>query len=192
MSPQAVVTGTVGDGLMREPQCVRRGDGERRWWLTLAGQDVEHDVAADRAAAERLGTCRLHRLDTVAADGSQDADHLPVAIGVAAKPPPHPLDGDRQRPVLERCTIPQCARLPRQHRQVGPGIIDRLFAPEPAGVFGYDLATLADDDPVRVSVDLDWSPGCFGMNRVFVVIEPDQQCLRHRRRSAWKPSKAPR
>src|ERR1700761_8666392 len=79
--PQAVVTGTVGDGLLAKPQPFGRRDVERRRRLALAGQDVEHDVAADRAAGERLGAGSLDRLDSVARHRGEDADHLAVAVG---------------------------------------------------------------------------------------------------------------
>ena len=162
---------------MGQPQRVRRGDGQRRRWLALTGQDVENDIAADRTVAQRLGACRFHCLDAVTGDGGQDANHLPITIGMAAKPPPHPLDGGRQCPVLERCAVPQRAGLSRQHRHIVPGIIDRLLASEPAGVFGYDLATLADDDPVCIGMDLNRSSCRLRMDRVFVVIESNQQGL---------------
>ena len=81
---------------MGKTQCVGGRDGEWHRRLTLAGQDVEHDVAADRALAQRFGAGRLDRFKAVAGDRGQDSDHLPIAIEVAAKPPTHPFYRGRQ------------------------------------------------------------------------------------------------
>ena len=51
-----------------------------------------------------------------------------------------------------------------------------------------DLAILAVDDPVGKGMDLDWATRRLRVHRVFIIIEPHQQCLRYRRRQAWKPS----
>ena len=90
---------------MTQAQRIRRDDIERRRRLPLAGQDVEHDVATDRAADERFTACGFDRVDAVAGDRGQDADHLAIAIGMAGKPAAHPLDRWRQRPVLERRAV---------------------------------------------------------------------------------------
>jgi hypothetical protein len=84
-----------------QPQRVGRDDIERRWRLPLAGQEVEHHVATDRAAGERFGAGRFNRVDAVAGNRGQDANHLAIAIGMAGKPATHPLDRRRQRPVLD-------------------------------------------------------------------------------------------
>jgi len=57
-------------------------DIERRRWLALAGQDVEHDVAADRGAGQRLDAGGLDRVDPVGHHRGEDPYHLPVAIAV--------------------------------------------------------------------------------------------------------------
>ena len=75
---------------MTQAQRIRRDDIERRRRLPLAGQDVEHDVATDRAADERFTACGFDRVDAVAGDRGQDADHLAIAIGMAGKPAAHP------------------------------------------------------------------------------------------------------
>ena len=81
---------------MGQPQGVGGRDSERRRRLTLAGQDVEHDVTADRTLTQRFGAGRLDCGKTVAGDRGQYPDHLSVAICVAAKPATHPFDRERQ------------------------------------------------------------------------------------------------
>lgn len=61
-APQAVVAGTVGDRLMDEPERLGRSDGQRRHRRALTGQDVEHDVATDSAASDRLGAGSFNRI----------------------------------------------------------------------------------------------------------------------------------
>lgn len=77
---------------MDKPERIGRGDGQRRQWRALTGQDVEHDVAADGAASDRLGTGGLDCIKPVAGHRAQDTDHLAIAIGMAAKAPPDPLE----------------------------------------------------------------------------------------------------
>ncbi len=167
---------------MDKPQRLGRGDGQRCRWLALTGQDVEHDVAADRTARQCLDAGGLDRIKPVGRYRAQDANHLAITIGMATKAAPHPLDRRRQRPVLERRAVAQRSRLPRQHGHVMPGIVDRLVATEPADMFADDLAVLADDDPVSIGMDLDRPAAGGCMHRVFVVIEPHQQRLRYRGR----------
>src|SRR5438067_13851943 len=83
--PQAIVASAVGDRLVTEPERFGCDDIERCRWLTLAGQDIEHEVAADRPASQRLGAGGLDRIDPVGHDRSQDPDHLPVAIALVAE-----------------------------------------------------------------------------------------------------------
>ena len=165
-----------------EPQSLGRGDGGGHRRLALAGQDVDHDVAADRALVKRLGAGRLHRIKPVGRHRRQDADHLAITIGVGGKASSHPFQGGRQRPVLERRAVPQRTRLARQHRHVMPGVVDRLVTTEPARVLADDLAVLADDDAVGIGMDLDRAPRRLRVHRVFVVVEPHEQRLGDRRR----------
>src|SRR5512140_2623620 len=89
-APQAVVSGAVGDRLMDKPQRLGRGDGQRCRWLALTGQDVEHDVAADRTARQCLGAGGLDRIKSIGRYRAQDADHLAITIGVTAEASPYP------------------------------------------------------------------------------------------------------
>ena len=50
---------------MDKPQRLRRSDGQRWRRFALTGQDVEHDVATDGAASERLGAGGLHRIKPI-------------------------------------------------------------------------------------------------------------------------------
>ena len=77
---------------MLEPQSLGRSDGQRRRWLPLAGQDVDHDVVADRAASECFNAGGFHCIEPVGRYRCQDADHLTIAIGAGRKPSSHPLD----------------------------------------------------------------------------------------------------
>lgn len=137
-----------------KPERLGRSDGQRRRWLALTGQDIEHNVAADGATDQRLGAGGFHGIKPVAQDRRQDADHLAVAISMATKAAAYPLDCWRKQPVLERRAVAQRARLSRQHRDVMPGIIDRLLTAEPADMFADYLAFLPDDDAIGISMDV--------------------------------------
>ena len=115
---------------MAQPQRVGGDDRQRRRRLALAGQDVEYDVASDRAAGQRRGA---RRVDGVGGHRGQDADHLAIAVGMATEVAAHPLNRQRQRPVLERRAVPERTRLALQHRQVMRGIVDDLLAPNLRG-----------------------------------------------------------
>lgn len=90
-----------------EPERLGRSDGQRRRWLALTGQDIEHNVAADGAADQRLGAGGFHGIEPIAQDRRQDADHLAVAISMAGKAASYPLDCRRKRPVLEGRAVAQ-------------------------------------------------------------------------------------
>ena len=83
--PQAVVALTVGYRLVAKLQALGRRDGCRRCRLALPGEDVEHHVGAAGAAVERLGTGRLHRLQSVLQRRREHLDELPVAVVVAPR-----------------------------------------------------------------------------------------------------------
>ncbi|MEA2907485.1 MAG: hypothetical protein QOI12_4872 [Alphaproteobacteria bacterium] len=58
-----------------------------------------------------------------------------------------------------------------------PGVIERVAAAEPAGMFGHDPPVLADHDAVRIGMDLDRTPDSTGGHGVFVVVEAHQAGL---------------
>ena len=179
--PQAVVALTVGHRLVAKLQALGRRDGRRRCRLALPGQDVEYDVGAARTAVERLGAGRLDRLQPVLQHCRQHRDELPVAVVVGRQPGSQPAEGVGQLPVLEGCAVTQCAGLPRQDRHVVPRIVGDLAASEAAGVFGDDLAVLADDDPIGVGPYIHRLPHGTCGDAVLVVVEAHQAGLGHRR-----------
>ena len=133
------------------------------------------------AAGERLGAGRLDRLQPVLSTAVRIVDELAVAVVEAPQLAPHLLQAGRQHPVLERCAVAQRAGLAGQHRQVVPGIVDRLAAAEAAGMLADDLAVLADHDAIGVGLDLDRPADGARRDRVAVVVEAHQAGLRDRR-----------
>lgn len=107
---------------------------------------------------------------------------MPVAIAMMAQATTHSFDRRRQGPALERCAVAQRSGLLHQHRQVVPRIVNRLIPTKPAHMLGNKLPILADDDTVGIGVNLNRASGRLRMNRVLVVIEPDQQRLGDRGR----------
>lgn len=108
-----------------------------------------------RAARQRLGAGGLYRVQPVGRDRGVHAHHLPVAVGIARQTSPDPLEGGRQRPVLERRTVPERAGLSRQHGQVVPKVVDHLVAAETTGMVAHHLARLPDHDAIDIGVHLD-------------------------------------
>jgi hypothetical protein len=118
-------------------------------------QDIEDDVGGMDAAGERLGARRLDRGEAIAEYRRQDFDHLPVAVIRALQPAAHPLQMSRQHPVFEGRAVSERARLSGQHRDVMPGVVDRLITSETARMLGDDRAVLADHDTLGIGLDLD-------------------------------------
>src|SRR3546814_687022 len=118
------------------------------------GQDVEHDIGAGDPACERFGSGALHSVEAVDGNGGQDLDHLAVAIAALLQTAAQALQSWRQRELLERRAVPECARLLRQHRYVMPRIVDRLIATVAPRMLGNDIIALTDDDAGRIGVDL--------------------------------------
>ena len=77
-------------------------------------------------------------------------------------------------------------RLAREHRNVVPGIVDRLVAPEAARMFRDHAFVLADDDAVGIGMDLDRTADRSRIHRMLVVVEADQAGLRDRGRQCIK------
>ena len=70
---------------------------------------------------------------------AQYLDELSIPVGVLLQLDADLGKGGRQIPVLERGTVAQGARLLQQHRQIMPGIVDDLVAPELARMVGHHL-----------------------------------------------------
>jgi hypothetical protein len=139
------------------------------------------------AVGQGFGAGRLDSRQAVGQHRRQHLDHLAVAIIRALQLTPQALQAGRQEPVLEGGAVPQCARLPGEHRDVMPGIVDRLAAAETAVMLADDCAILADHNAIGVSLDLDWPADGARGDRVFVVVEAYQAGLRDRRLRRVEP-----
>src|SRR3546814_11601456 len=88
----------------------------------------------------------MHIVDAVDSSGCKGLYHLAVAIAALLQTAAQALQSWRQRELLERRAVPECARLLRQHRYVMPRIVDRLTATVPPRMLGnHNIALPADD-----------------------------------------------
>src|SRR3954464_6159082 len=138
---------------MAQRQRGRCEDGGRRAGITLAGEDVEDDVGGMDAVCDRFGTSRLYRRQSVGEHRGEDLAHLPIAVVAAGELAPHALHGGRQHPILEGCAVAQGAGLAGEHRDVMPGVIERIAATERAGMLTHDPPVLTDYDAVRIGMN---------------------------------------
>eukprot|EP01035_Chromulina_nebulosa_P027695 gene27696-biopygen17727 len=83
---------------MLQPQGIRGHDCDRRSMIPLSRQDVDDDIGGMDALTQRLGAGALDRGKTVAQHGSEDVDHLPIAIIGFSQFAANPLDTCRQDP----------------------------------------------------------------------------------------------
>src|SRR5690606_19282492 len=154
-SPEAVVAFAVGHGLAGQAQRVRRGDGQRRWWLAMSGQDVQNDRCRRGAFGQGLDAGSLDGFQSIRWDHAQDLDHLTVTVRHA---PQLTLDASyrrRQFPFLEGSAVSKGAGLAGQHRDVVQRVIDGLVAPAGADGLADDPAFVADLAALRMDSDLD-------------------------------------
>jgi hypothetical protein len=82
-SPEAVVSGTVGERFAGQASCRRHacgGDGQRWCRLATPGQNVENDIGGIDALAEGFGAGDLDGVQPVGQNGAEDVDHLAVAV----------------------------------------------------------------------------------------------------------------
>src|SRR5258708_21089941 len=92
-------------------------------------------ITSPLAIPTRLQCFRTGGLDggqPVIEHGAQHLDELSVPVGVLLQLGSDLGQGGRQIPVLERGAVAQGAGLPDQNRQIMPGIVDDLIAPEVA------------------------------------------------------------
>jgi hypothetical protein len=83
----------------------RRHDGGRRTRITLAGQDVEHNVSGVDALDNRFGARRLDGRQPVGDHRAKDTDYLPIAVVGADQLAPDALHRGWQYPVLEGSAV---------------------------------------------------------------------------------------
>src|SRR5215207_3553396 len=160
--------------------------------IALSSENVEDDVGGVDALDDRLSAGGFDRQQSVGEHRGEDVDHLPIAVIDASELAPYALHCGWQHPVLERSAVAQGAWLAGEHRDVVPRVVERIPAAKRAGMFGDDPSVLTDHDAVRIGMNFDGTPNCVGSNRVFVVVEPYQAGLRHRRRhrmEAVKPAR---
>ena len=163
-------------------QC-QRSRGEDVGWrrrITLAGQDVEHDIGGMNAVSDRLGAGCFDGRQAVGQNRVEDVDHLPIAIVGTGELAPYTFDRSRKHPVLEGSAVAQRSGFASQHRHVMPGIVDGIAAAERASMLGNDASVLADHNAVGVGMNLYRPPDSAGRDRVFIVVEPHQAGLRDR------------
>jgi hypothetical protein len=105
------------------------------------------------ALAQRLGTRSLDSRQSIAQHGREDIDHLSIPIVGSGQLATDPLDAGGEDPFLERRPVAQRSRLVGQHGNVVPGVIDRLVAPEAAGVITDEATVLAQLDAIGIGAD---------------------------------------
>ena len=153
----------------------------------MAGQDVQHHTGGMDVVRQRLGAGGLDGLDPVRQHGGQDLDRLPVAAGLTLQLALHASDRDRQIPFLEWRAVAQSTGFAGQYGDVMQRIVDGLAAPEGTCVLTDDPAVLPAFEPIGIGPDLDRPPHGAGIDRVAVVVEPDEAGLGHRRRHGVEP-----
>jgi len=137
-------------------------------------------VASMRAVAKCFGASYLYGSETVSQHRRQNLDHLAIAVIRAPQLASNTLQAGRQRPILERGAVAQCAGLLGEHRHVMPGIVDCLAAAEAATMLTDDRPVLADHDAIGTGLDLNRPPHGARGDRVLVVVEPHRAGLRDR------------
>ncbi len=128
--------------------------------LALPGQDGQDDVTGGESRLQRLGTGGLDGGQPMLGHGPQDLDELAVAIGMLGELGADLAQAGRQVPVLEGCAIAQGTGLLQQDRQIVPGIVDGLIAPEASGVIGDHLVVEQHDDPLGMGSHQDHAARC--------------------------------
>ena len=84
-------------------QC-QRSRGEDVGWrrrITLAGQDVEHDIGGMNAVSDRLGAGCFDGRQAVGQNRVEDVDHLPIAIVGTGELAPYTFDRSRKHQSLK-------------------------------------------------------------------------------------------
>lgn len=177
---EIIVARAIGHGFVGQAQ---RGWGKQqgRWQgIAASREDVDDDWCGVNALIEGFATGGRDGHQAVIANAAQDLDHLPVAIIAALHFAPDRGHGRGQDPVLERGAITQRPGFARENRHIVPWVVDGLVPPEGPCMFADNRPIPSDDDPLRIGLHLDLTPGCRGRHRLFVGIEPHGAGLRHR------------
>jgi hypothetical protein len=95
LSPQAIVSITIGSRLAAQPQGMWGCDGEWWRWFTMTGQNVQNNTGGMNTVRKRLGTGSFHGLQPVSQNSCEDIDHLPIAIRLAFQLALYPPQGWR-------------------------------------------------------------------------------------------------
>lgn len=143
----------------------------------MSRQDVQNDTGGVDVVRQGLGTGSFDGFDTVGEHGPEDVYHLAVAAGLAFQFVLNATQGWRQVPFLEGRTVAQGARLARQNRDVMQGIVDGFASPEGTGVHADNLTILPAFQPISVGTYFHRATDRASVNRVSVVVEPDEAGL---------------
>ena len=130
------------------------------------------------AVGQRLGAGGLHGLKPVGQHGTEDLDHLAIAVRHTAELALHAPHRRWQVPLLEGGAVTQGAGLAGEHGDVMQRIVDSLVAAESARVLPDDLAVLPELHALGIGADLDRPADGAGLDRVAVVVEPHEAGLR--------------
>lgn len=134
------------------------------------------------AFLERFSARCFDSIQPIRQNRAENIHHLPIAIGCSpqlALDPPH---GRWQLPLLEGGTIPQGTGLPCEHGDVVQRVVDIFAASEDARMLTHELSILPELDAFSISADLDGTADGMSLDRVAVVVEPDEAGLRDRGR----------
>lgn len=126
------------------------------------------------AFLERFSARCFDSIQPIRQNRAENIHHLPIAIGCSpqlALDPPH---GRWQLPLLEGGTIPQGTGLPCEHGDVVQRVVDIFAASEDARMLTHELSILPELDAFSISADLDGTADGMSLDRVAVVVEPDE------------------
>src|SRR6516162_562651 len=124
------------------------------------------------AVGNGLTAGRLDRRQPVGQHCGKNVDHLPIAVVGSGEFAPHALDRGRQHPIFEGRPVAQGAGLAGEHRDIMPGVVDRLAAAKRARMLGNNPAVLAATEYLLLS------------KRTRQVLETEAG-------TAWKPANRP-
>lgn len=181
--PEPVIAGAVADQLMGEPKrasgiCrVAAGAGSR----LRASQNIDDHRGRADAVIESFLAGSVHCREAIGRHTSEDGDHLPIPVIGALQSFADLLHRGWQNPFPERSAVAQSAGFASEDRNIVPGIIDVIATAKAGPMFGDRHPVLLDDKPISIGVDLDRATDGSRQDGIFVVVEANGACLRHRR-----------